>query len=96
MGKFRASNMLALFLCSEYIQDERLLSIWHNVYVEAACVKFAQRLFTCLAAKAAWSLISRHAVNPSMGARARCPISHGLETRDHTPSAMWYSNSGGF
>ena len=54
----------------------------------AACVSFARSLYTSLGAKAMWSLISGHAVNPSMGARSRLPVSYGPETRDHTPSAM--------
>ena len=39
-------------------------------------------------AKVVWCLNSGHAVNPSMGARARLPVSHGPESRHHTPSAM--------
>ena len=54
-----------------------------------ARVNFAQCLAISMAAKATWPLISRHAVNPSMGARARRHVSHGLETRDHTPLALW-------
>ena len=61
----------------------------------AARFSFAQRPFICQAAKVMWSLISGHAVNPSMGARARRPVSHGPETRDHTPSAMGNAYSGG-
>ena len=57
-----------------------------NLYQGAKAVQY---FLICLVAKATWSLISRHAVNPSMGARARRPVSHGLETRDHTPLAKW-------
>ena len=62
----------------------------HLVYIPhpQARVSFAQRLATCLGAKVTWSLISGHAVNPSMGARSRLPVSHGPETRDHIPSAL--------
>ena len=56
--------------------------------VGAACVSFAHYLVFCAATKAMWSPVSRHAVNPSMGARARRPVSHGPETGDHTPLAM--------
>ena len=55
---------------------------------------FTQSLATNLAAKVVWCLISGHAVNPSMGARSRLPVSHGPETRHHTPSASWVSEQG--
>jgi len=42
-----------------------------------------------MSAKVVWCLFSGHAVNPSMGARARLPASHGPEIRHHTPLAMW-------
>ena len=75
--------------CVSYVQDER--------YAEgagsagAACVSFAQCLFISMAAKVVQCLISGHAVNPSMGARSRLPVSYGPETRHHTPSASWVS-----
>ena len=69
----------------------------------AVPLSFAQRFSISMGAKVAWSTVSGHAVNPwprpasrpvpgltsSMGARARLPVSHGPETVDHTPSAMW-------
>ena len=48
-----------------------------------------QSFSTCVAAKVVQCLISGHAVNPSMGARTRLPVSYGPETRHHTPSASW-------
>ena len=59
--------------------------------VRRDCVRFTQSLFTCVAAKVVQCLISGHAVNPSMGARTRLPVSYGPETRHHTPSALWVS-----
>ena len=55
----------------------------------AACVSFARHISICMAAKVVQCLISGHAVNPSMGARSRPPVSYGPETRHCTPSAMW-------
>ena len=55
----------------------------------AACVSFAQCLSISMGAKVVQCLISGHAVNPSMGARTRLPVSYGPETRHHTPSATW-------
>ena len=52
-------------------------------------VKFARSLATCMDAKVVQCLVSGHAVNPSMGARSRLPVSYGPETRHHTPSAPW-------
>ena len=57
--------------------------------VRRDCVNFAQRFFISMAAKVVWCLIPGHAVNPSMGARTRLPVSYGPETRHHTPSASW-------
>jgi hypothetical protein len=34
------------------------------------CVSLAQSLSTCMGAKVVWYVVSGHAVNPSMGARA--------------------------
>ena len=48
-----------------------------------------QSFSTCVDAKVVQCLISGHAVNPSMGARSRPPVSYGPETRHHTPSASW-------
>ena len=62
----------------------------------AACVSFALRLSSRLGAKVVWCPASGHAVNPSMGARPRPPVSYGPETGHHTPSAMGYSYSDGF
>ena len=42
-----------------------------------------------MGAKVVQCLVSGHAVNPSMGARSRLPVSYGPETRHHTPSASW-------
>ena len=39
-------------------------------------------------AKVAWCLNSGDIVNPSMGIRARLPVSHAPESRHHTPSAL--------
>ena len=53
------------------------------------CVSCSQRFLISMAAKVVQCLISGHAVNPSMGARTRLPVSYGPETRHHTPSAQW-------
>ena len=86
-----------------YVQDERYIAIEH-MDVRRDCVNFAQRLTQGCAARlcqfctASFYLPERqggvvscsgHAVNPSMGARTRLPVSHGPETRYHTPSATW-------
>ena len=42
-------------------------------------------------AKVVWCLNSGDIVNPSMGIRARLPVSHAPESRHHTPSALWES-----
>ena len=57
--------------------------------VRRDCVNFAQRISICMGAKVVQCLISGHAVNPSMGARTRLPVSYGPEIRHHTPSASW-------
>ena len=57
--------------------------------VRHVCVNFAQLIFISMDAKVVQCLISGHAVNPSMGARTRLPVSYGPETRHHTPSASW-------
>jgi hypothetical protein len=90
------------FYVQDYVQDERYIAGEHMDkvrprsgregalgYVRRDCVNFARHSATCLAAKVVWSTVSGHAVNPSMGARARPPVSHGPETVDHTPSALW-------
>ena len=85
-----------------YVQDERYIAREHMDevrpgtgregglgHVRRDCVSLTQSLFTCIGAKVVWCVVSRHAVNPSMGARARLPVSHGPETTHHTPSAIW-------
>ena len=57
--------------------------------VRRDCVNSAQRFVISMAAKVVQCLISGHAVNPSMGARSRHPVSYGPETRHYTPSASW-------
>ena len=49
---------------------------------------FGLQFAICWNAKVVWYVVSGHAVNPFMGARARLPVSHGPETTYHTPSAM--------
>jgi len=71
-----------------YVQDERYIAREH-MDVRRDCVRLAQSFSTYLAAKVVQCLISGHAVNPSMGARSRLPVSYGPETRHYTPSASW-------
>ena len=78
-------------VCVSYVQDERYAAGAGSA--GAACVNFAQRFLISMGAKVVQCLISGHAVNPSMGARTRLPVSYGPETRHHTPSASWVSFS---
>ena len=75
-----------------YVQDERYIAREH-MDVRRDCVSFAQRISISMGAKVVQCLISGHAVNPSMGARTRPPVSYGPETRHHTPSASWVNFS---
>ena len=72
----------------DYVQDERYIAIEH-MDVRRDCVSFAQCFSISMGAEVVQCLISGHAVNPSMGARTRPPVSYGPETRHHTPSASW-------
>ena len=84
----KARHLPGFFYVQDYVQDERYIAIEH-MDVRCDCVRLAQSFSTCLAAKVVQCLISGHAVNPSMGARTRLPVSYGPETRHYTPSASW-------
>ena len=71
-----------------YIQDEWYIAREH-MDVRRDCVSFAHCFGFSMVAKVVQCLVSGHAVNPSMGARSRPPVSYGPETRHHTPSASW-------
>ena len=60
------------------------ISLTQRVENRAARVSFKQRSIICLGAKPMRCLVSGHAVNPSMGARSRHPVSHGPE-KDTSP-----------
>ena len=64
--------------------------------VRRDCVSLALRRFTCLGAKVMWSLISGHAVNPSMGARSRLLSRTVLKQETTPPRLCGYSYSSGF
>jgi len=57
----KARQMPGFFYVQDYVQDERYIAIEH-MDVRRDCVSFAQRLATCMGAKAAQYLASGRAV----------------------------------